>query len=300
MDLDGNGLAEAAYFGPNGFVRAQHSPTAPPPRLLYRVHNGRGAHTTVEYASMHDQTAVEQHPEQTWSDGRPKASPHTQWVVKSLLVDDDLAATTSTTSYVYKNPRHGPVDDDRRFAFRGFEDVTTTAPSGAKTIHRYDYATDPSGRRDKTVVVPFEAPNAVRSIDKTTWQAFTLFDGAIKTYHATTVERFTCANGQTEATCTVTAAPGYTRTTSTLDCAHEHDPEWHPSPAVAGDGVAPANRSRRRRRRSPDPEHVRAARRRHHVSTPPADLDAPAPRRRHDDDVREDRQDLGPDLPRAR
>jgi hypothetical protein len=110
MDLDGDGIAEAAYFGANGFVRARQSSSIPP-RLLYRVHNGRGAHTTIEYASMHDKTAVEQHPEQTWSDGRPKASPHTQWVVKSLTVVDDFAATTSTTSQFYKNPRHGANDE---------------------------------------------------------------------------------------------------------------------------------------------------------------------------------------------
>ena len=154
MDLDGDGLAEAAYFGANGFVRAQPLPGAPP-RLLKAIHNGRGAHTTIGYASMHDKTAVEQHPELLWSSfGQPKASPQTQWVVRSLSVVDDPAATTSTTSYVYKNPRHGIVDDDRRFSFRGFEEVTTTAPSGAKTIQHYDYFTDRSGRLDKTVVVP--------------------------------------------------------------------------------------------------------------------------------------------------
>jgi hypothetical protein len=169
-------------------------------------------------------------------------------VVKSLSVVDGPAATTSTTSYFYKNPRHGTVDDDGRFAFRGFEDVTTTAPSGAKTIRRYDYVTDPSGRLNTTVVVPVEAPNDVRSIAKTTWQAFYLFGGRIKTYHATTVERFTCANGHTEASCTATTAPGYTRRTSTLTALTSTTQSGAPPPAVAGDGVAPANRSRRRRR----------------------------------------------------
>ncbi len=215
MDLDGDGIAEAAYFGPNGFVRAVHNPIAPPPRLLYRIHNGRRAHTTIEYASMHDKTAVEQHPEQTWSDGRPKASPHTQWVVKTLTVVDDFAKTTSTTSQFYKNPRHG-ADDEGYYSFRGFEEVTTTAPSGAKTVQRYAYTPDWSGRLVTTLVHPAEAPDEVRSIDKTTWVERELFDGAIKTYHATITQHFTCANGQTEATCTAASAPGYTRTISNL------------------------------------------------------------------------------------
>lgn len=155
------------------FVRARQS-SIQPPRLLYRIHNGRGAHTTIEYASMHDKTAVEQHPEQTWSDGRPKASPHTQWVVRSLTVVDDFAATTSTTSQFYKNPRHG-ADDEGYYSFRGFEEVTTTGPSGAKTVQRYAYTPDWSGRLVTTLVQPAEAPAEVRSIDKTTWVERELF-----------------------------------------------------------------------------------------------------------------------------
>lgn len=164
---------------------------------------------------MHDKTTVEQHPEQTWTDGRPKASPHTQWVVKSLTVVDDFAATTSTTSHFYKNPRHG-ANDEGYYSFRGFEEVTTTAPSGAKTVQRYGYTPDWSGRLVTTLVHPAEAPTEVRSIDKTTWVERELFDGAIKTYHGTITEHFTCANGQTEATCTAIAAPGYTKTISNL------------------------------------------------------------------------------------
>ena len=57
----------------------------------------------------------------------------------------------------------------------------------------------------------------MRSIDKTTWEVRSLFGTAIKTYHATVSEHFTCANGQTEATCTPSAAAAYTRTTSILN-----------------------------------------------------------------------------------
>jgi len=63
---------------------------------------------------------------------------------------------------------------------------------------------------------PTESATDVRSIDRTTWEGRSLFGTAIKTYHATISEHFTCANGQTEATCTPSAAPAYTRTISTL------------------------------------------------------------------------------------
>ena len=206
MDLDGDGIAEAAYFGANGFVRARQSAIRPP-RLLYRVHNGRGAHTTIEYASMHDKTAVEQHPEQTWSDGRPKASPHTQWVVKSLTVVDDFAATTSTTSQFYKNPRHG-ADDEGRYSFRGFEEVTTTAPSGAKTVQRYGYAPDWSGRLvDHARPARRGArPRCARSTRRPGRSANSSTARSRPTTRTIT-EHFTCANGQTEATCTARRGP---------------------------------------------------------------------------------------------
>ena len=177
---------------------------------------------------MHDQTAVEQHPEQTWPDGRPKASPHTQWVVKSRSVVDDLAATTATTSYFYTNPRHGPVDDDRRFAFRGFEDVTTTAPSGAKTIQHYDYATDPSGRRDKTVVGalrgpdrrPFDRQDHVASVHPIRRRDQDLSRDDGRAFHV----RQRTDRGEVH-------GDGRPRVhAADLDAhrAHEHDPEWQP------------------------------------------------------------------------
>ena len=215
IDLDGDGLLESAAFATGGLVRVEHPSTAPPPRILRAIHSGRGGHIYVTYASMHDQSAVEQHPEHTWSDGRPKASPQPQWVVKSVTTHDDFPHLDSTTTYFYKNPRHG-ADDEGQYSFRGFEEITTSAPSGARTIQRYAYASDWSGRLAMMLVVPAEAPTEVRSMTRTTWEERSLFGGAIKTYHATVLERFTCANGQTESTCTASTAPGYARTTSTL------------------------------------------------------------------------------------
>ncbi|MDQ3580148.1 MAG: hypothetical protein M3495_00275 [Pseudomonadota bacterium] len=203
------------YDSGPGQLRRFKEMSAAPPRLLIAVHNGRGGHVAIGYASMHDKAVVEQHPELTWFDGRPKASPHEQWVAKSIAVTDDFqTGVTSTTSYVYKNPRFAK-DDEGHYGFRGFDQVTGTSPSGAQTIQRYGYNIDWSGRLTATLVVPAEAPSEVRSIDKTTWEGRDLFGGAIKTYHAITTEHLTCANGKTEQTCTAIPA-AYTRTTATL------------------------------------------------------------------------------------
>ena len=133
VDLDGDGIAEVIDFESGSFKRALQLNTEPP-RLLTKVHNGRGAHTTITYASMHDETTVLQDPGSTWTDRwgnqRPNASPNTQWVVKAVTTTDDFSNTTSTTSYFYKYPRFG-ADDEGKCAFRGFGEVTTTGPSGA-------------------------------------------------------------------------------------------------------------------------------------------------------------------------
>src|SRR5262249_21356428 len=150
-----------------------------------------------------------------WFDGRPKASPHNQWVVRSIATLDDFPGTTSTTSFYYKNPRHG-ADDQGQYGFRGFEEVTTTAASGAKTVQRYGYLPGLSGRLTTKLVAPAEAPAEVRSIDQTYWEPRQLFGGAITTYHPVVSEHLLCANGQSEATCTPATAPGYAKTTSTL------------------------------------------------------------------------------------
>jgi RHS repeat-associated protein len=177
------------------------------------IDNGRGAKSFVTYASMHDTTAVEQHPELSWFDGRPKASPRTQWVVKQVRVRDNLPAQDTTTSYFYKNPRYG-ADDRNRYGFRGFEEVTITGQSGAKTVETYGYDVDWSGRLDKTIVKA--ADGQIHTIAKTKWERRPLFFGLITTVHATESEAFICANGQNESTCTAAAAPGYTRNLTTL------------------------------------------------------------------------------------
>ncbi|MBA3405681.1 MAG: hypothetical protein H0U13_13540, partial [Gemmatimonadaceae bacterium] len=220
VDLDDDGYAEGAYWIDGVFHRALHDvATTGPLRLLKTVDNGRGAVTSVAYAPMHDASAsdpiVEQNPDEFWAPGRPKASPRNQWVVKSVRVVDGFANTDSTTGYRYKNPRFN-ADDDGRYAFRGFEEVRTIAPTGMVTKKHYGYDPDWSGRLETTLVVPAEAPNEVRSIDKTTWEARTLSGTSLTTYHATLSEHFVCKNGQGDVACSPTAAGAYTRTESTL------------------------------------------------------------------------------------
>jgi RHS repeat-associated protein len=214
IDLDGDGIVEGVNFQkepiPAQTFSVSRLPTpTEPPRLLVGIENHRGATTSVAYASMSNSSVVEQHSE------LGKATPHTLWVVQSATTADPLSSTTSSTTYRYVNPKFGP-DDKGRHGFRGFEQVETTRPSGARTIRRYDYLPDWSGRLVTTLVVPAEAPSEVRSIDETAWEARQLFDGAITTYHATVVDHWTCKNGQDEGACRVNTDTR-TRTVSTLN-----------------------------------------------------------------------------------
>ena len=70
VDLDGDGIMESVAA--TQISRANLS--SGPPRLMTAIDNGRGAKSFVTYASMHDTTAVEQHPEQ-WFNYVPIFSP---------------------------------------------------------------------------------------------------------------------------------------------------------------------------------------------------------------------------------
>ncbi|MDX2094205.1 MAG: toxin TcdB middle/N-terminal domain-containing protein, partial [Kofleriaceae bacterium] len=220
LDLDGDGIEEALSWGSTGFT--QMGPASnQPPRLLATIKNGRGLETQIKYAQMHSAT-VDQDPAATWFDGRPKASPRAQWVVAEMVTLDAFPSTASaTTTYHYKHPRYG-ADDEGHYSFRGFEEVITTSPgptgaaNGKRTVQRYDYEVDWSGRLAETLVMPSvaEGPAEVRSIQRTTWGAHTLFGGALTTFHAAVDEKLTCSNGQTEAPCLSNPA-GRTVTTST-------------------------------------------------------------------------------------
>lgn len=221
IDLNGDGIAEIIDFEAGTYKQATQL-NKEPARLLVRVHNGRGAHTNITYASMHDKTTVKQDANRTaspfwtdrWGSEHPNASPRTQWVVRAVTTTDDFAATASTTSYFYTHPRFAP-DDMGKYGLRGFAEVKTTGPSGAKTLYRYGYDVDWSGRLVETLVQPSDAEssvtNEVRSIDRVTWTRKTLFGDKIETYHITDKEGFICWNGADETACKASPA-GYAKT----------------------------------------------------------------------------------------
>ncbi|MEO8550093.1 MAG: VCBS repeat-containing protein, partial [Kofleriaceae bacterium] len=226
IDLDGDGVKEDVELSSAGQMYRRSVTQVAPRRLLVSINNQRGMTTTIAYSSMNG-------PAVTQAPNLNKSMPNTGWVAQSVTTADVFSNTNATTEYAYRYP-HASSDPDAGFptsaAFRGFEEVTTTHPgptgladgSGKRTVNRYDYQLDWSGRLVATLVlpgtsdVPTPGANEVRTIEKASWQVATLFGGDLRTFHPYVKEQFTCANGQTEATCTAAAAPGYARTTSTI------------------------------------------------------------------------------------
>jgi RHS repeat-associated protein len=239
IDLDGDGIPDGVnccdqgdptcinsgtgHF-PHGCAWSHVSTPAQPPRLLATVDNGRGAVTTVTYAPITNPSVVDQRLVPL------KTAREMQWVVANISTVDSLAnaglGTQTTTSYHYTNPvwtKDADVDFGAT-AWRGFEQVTTSLPTGAASVNRYDYSVDWSGRLVTTMSVPAPAETTVsgevRSIEDTTWTAFRLFASTgspIITYHATAVDHWTCKNGQDEPTCRSSVNDDtHTRTVATV------------------------------------------------------------------------------------
>ncbi len=139
--------------------------------------------------------------------GERKAMPRVQWVVSSTAVTDAWDPDVSTTTYRYQHPIW-KADDEGKWDFRGFAEVTTTRPSGARQVDTYGYDVDWSGRLKMSRV--YEAGDAglqyPKTITETAWTAFLLFGNALRTFHPTLEKHYTCGNGQTEAQCRATAA----------------------------------------------------------------------------------------------
>lgn len=218
LDLDGDGVSEFVNTvnGTNGrsqLLTFQRIDKAHPMRLLKAIDNGRGAVTSIDYATLTDSTVV------TSDTTTRRASPHSAFVVKQLTTTDLHESTPSTVKYRYEYP-HWSKDDEGRWGFRGFDAVRTIASNGAGTgdgavtLQRYDYAVDWSGRLKTSMTFPAETPSAPLSIAETTWAPYTLFGGTVTAFEAQTSRSWTCAAGQTEAQCRATPA-GFTKQDST-------------------------------------------------------------------------------------
>jgi hypothetical protein len=236
VDLNGDGLLDAVDFSDpdhnNGiWPNIQNQGTAylgygttttpnQPPRLLKTISNGRGDTTTINYAPSTNGNVVVQTPgvnSNPATNDTNRTMPHLSYVVSSVSTVDSLASTTTTTGYKYRNPHQTNDPDTNHWALRGFDEVDTTLPSGAVRKDFYDYTVDWSGRLAKTLTIPSEAPSEVRSVDATTWTKFTLTlaVGSVDFFHATSVDHWTCRNGQNEDTCEANTDT-YTHTISTL------------------------------------------------------------------------------------
>jgi RHS repeat-associated protein len=207
VDLDGDGVPEGVDFTTDGtfYISKLPHPTAPP-RLLVSIDNGRGLQTSVDYLALSDTTAVTQNP------ATSEASPRTQWVVRTVTTVDSI--TTSRSTNDYKNPVYR-LDDRGHFGFRGFEETTTTGPSGAKSVHRYDYSVDWRGVETQSLQFSAETPGDPSRIDLTAWEAHTLFGAALTTFHAVQSKHYICGPAQTEGAC-LAAAEGYSQASTTM------------------------------------------------------------------------------------
>ncbi|MEO8844988.1 MAG: toxin TcdB middle/N-terminal domain-containing protein [Kofleriaceae bacterium] len=252
IDLDGDGITDGitTFSAPTSFVVSRVN-TATPPRLLSQIDNGRGAQTQISYSPLSNSAVVTQ----DWTLG--KVSPRTQWVVHSLSTIDsiDSPATTSTSTVTYKYPVYN-LDDLGHYGLRGFEEASTTGPTGAKTTERFHYDIDWRGAHTQTLVYSSETPSNPTSIDTTTWTSLTLFGGHLQTFHPTIKDHLICAPGQTESTCTSTTAAGFSRTSTTFtacapgtcDVTTGVTPEsvmWIPTQTLLQPGTAAANGDRR-------------------------------------------------------
>jgi RHS repeat-associated protein len=224
-----------------------------PLRLLNRIDNGAGGITDIRYRASTDASAIDI-PGTDDTQGMPT---HT-WLVDTITrtdVADALGTTgtlTGTTTYRYGRPIFNqaryPSQLDGQYAFRGFERVRMTSPLGAVTESVYDYSLDWSGRMVETTV--YESASALTagtpdSIEQTTWQALTLFcpdNGQaepdpvryfqcdqlsfvvpVMSFQPVDRKTWTCADGQSRATCQASGALRV-ETTTWLGKPSEEDP----------------------------------------------------------------------------
>jgi RHS repeat-associated protein len=175
IDLDGDGILESVNFdgqsrdlttGSLSMARLAAG-SIPPPRLMTNIDTHRGATTSITYTPTTNASVVRQDP------ATNKAIPHPIWVVQSETVSDALSHTTETTSYSYTDPEYTKDPNRGSWAFRGFDQVLETTPSGSLIRETFSYAPDWTGELSQRVVQAHnssnESDNGPITIDQTWW-----------------------------------------------------------------------------------------------------------------------------------
>ena len=205
VDLDGDGRSDYVFFDP---VTAAHYYTDPPDdlsvRLMHSVDNGVGKTTHIRYAANTDPAAVIEDLD------APVGMPNHTWVVTSMERVDihSPTATPSITTYRYFDPVWNQ-DEDGKWGFRGFERTESTSPTGMLNANLFDYGVDWTGRMSESLAYAYADAadlNHPHLITAATWAPYTLFSGAISTFHKTNDRTWRCSNGQTYSQCKQTGA----------------------------------------------------------------------------------------------
>ena len=201
IDVDGDGRVDNLGTGAS-------APTGPQDgtrrAVMRQISNGRGLTTSIAYAPHTDTSVVRQ------DNGR---IPSSRWVVREVVSVDahnDLGADQERVSYEYANPVWNQ-DPDGKWGFRGFESVTTTAPSGALAVTEYEYELDWSGREvGSTTFADADSRDAdrPRTVRDTRWHRYLLFEGRVSSYHSLVEKTWACNPGQSSSECRA-VAPAY-------------------------------------------------------------------------------------------
>ncbi|MEN8129173.1 MAG: RHS repeat-associated core domain-containing protein [Pseudomonadota bacterium] len=216
VDLDGDGYPEILqFFQPfpghdtAGFWQAlrRFPKGSQPLRRLREIDNGRGMRMRVTYAPITDGEVVRKDvlSSHTFNPKNLESVPTKQWVVSNVEVNKGQGADPSIkTTYTYMSPQYRRVLNVTRF--RGFSEASIVSPTNRKTIRRYGYRVDPTGRLTAEFVHPDDASGNVHRIIRTKWGEL---DIEKLTNYVFPVETrtYTCRDDQTIAVCEATEIP---------------------------------------------------------------------------------------------
>jgi hypothetical protein len=199
IDVDGDGLADKVMIDSFSDVASIWfmEPTGnAPPAVLRQVDNGRGLTLDVSYAPHTDPAVV------TMGDGD---LPGSTWVVESMTaVHAHGNVAPATTTYRYDTPVRTEDNFGRR-GFRGFDEVTVTGPSGAKTVSRYGYDVDWSGRLVSSLAYQSGSPDPA-TIEDIEWGSGSLLSGEVEVVIERVRSSYQCEEWSGQAALTLSEA----------------------------------------------------------------------------------------------